>query len=84
MKSLNCFLSIESMHTFVLFCRTAGNLENKKWFLGLSVLIRFIAGIGSAMLVVAATSILMKGTSYKKSTIAVRLKTNIYYSCIVI
>lgn len=52
-----------------MFCRTIEFVESMKWFLGLCVVIRFIAGIGSAMLVVAATSILMKGTSYRKSTI---------------
>ena len=46
-------------------------IESMQWFLGISILVRFIAGIGSAMLLVAATSILMKGTSYSKGTIMV-------------
>ena len=66
-----------------MFCRTIEFVESMKWFLGLCVVIRFIAGIGSAMLVVAATSILMKGTSYSKSTVMVSIskETRCYTVC---
>ena len=49
-------------------------LESGKWFLALSVLLRFTAGIGSAMFTVSATSILLKGTDYSSTTIVVSAK----------
>ena len=52
-------------------CRTLKEINNKDWFLVLCIVTRFIAGIGSAMLSVSATSILMKATSYSKNTIVV-------------
>ena len=53
------------------FCRTIEEINSKYWFLGLCLVIRFIAGVGSAMLTVAATSIVMKCTAYSSSTIVV-------------
>ena len=42
-------------------------------FLYLCIVIRLIAGCGSAMLYVSANSILLKTTSYKTNTIAVSI-----------
>ena len=70
-----CLVSKLIMHSRIseVCCnfRAIEIIESMQWFLGISILVRFIAGIGSAMLLVAATSILMKGTSYSKGTIMV-------------
>ena len=46
-------------------------MESGDWFLALSVVLRFTAGIGSAMFTVSATSILLKGTDYSSATVVV-------------
>ena len=75
--SIYCIISIAIFYAykqkpkFTLCCRTIEKIENKYWFLGLCLVIRFIAGVGSAMLTVAATSIVMKCTAYSSSTIVV-------------
>ena len=52
--------------------RTVKEVGNKDWKLTLCISIRLIAGVGSAMLTVASTSLLLKLTpSYSSSTIIV-------------
>ena len=60
-------------------CRTLKEINNKDWFLVLCIVTRFIAGIGSAMLSVSATSILMKATSYSKNTIVVSIQSTEFF-----
>ena len=68
-SNANIFAVSNPKKTF--FCRTIEIINNKYWFLGLCLVIRFIAGVGSAMLTVAATSIAMKCTAYSPSTVVV-------------
>ena len=48
-------------------------VESRDLFLTFSIITRFTAGIGSAMLTVSATSLLMKGTDYSSTTIVVSI-----------
>ena len=60
-----------------IFCSGLDLLESGKWFLALSVVLRFTAGIGSAMFTVSATSILLKGTDYSSTNIVVSVRMHI-------
>ena len=64
------------------YFRVGEFVASKEWFLTLCVLIRFSAGVGSAMLTVAATSMLMKSTSYSSATIVVsNLHVGVWLNC---
>ena len=53
------------------FCSAAKETSSTKWFFSLCILLQFIAGMGTAMLGVAGTSILLRSTDYSASTVAV-------------
>ena len=57
----------------VLCCSTVYYISSDKAYLYLCIVIRLIAGCGTAVLYVSANSILLKTTSYNTNTIAVSI-----------
>ena len=65
----------------VYISRCLNEITYRDLFLSLCIITRFVAGVGSAMLTVAATSILMKSTSYSSNTIVVCITFKFYDVC---
>ena len=75
-SSISSYLTLDS---YVKCCRTVNKITSTVWFLSLSILMRLIAGIGTSMVGVAGTSILLKSTTYSASTVGVG--TSFIYLC---
>lgn len=63
----------------ISYHRAVKGVTNSDLFFGLCVLTRLTGGLGSAMIIIATTSILMKSTSYSAATIIVSIYTQEIY-----